>query len=308
MQMHVCTKSLYKAEEKKKRQSVQSKAGTDGGLAGPVAPSRQKKDSAFKETQGQDCHDSYDGDLRPRPLQLQWLCAKVPRGGALPPRLKHWGVQRHERRAKSQIFPSPAFARSFASLLRQRFSHGARPSASACRGAAWCKQMMQADWGCSAGALLQLRLGQEDTTVTAAARCLHGQDQESLFWKYYTVSDAAFFLPTPPKDTVELFNGTWQVASNLPALTRWDTHYPKTAGPPPRPATLEGAPGSGGRSPVRKGCGSRRTSQTRKQAPVPPEEPVPGMQQGKRFRCTCRCTVPGPPPPAQCPPSAAKRE
>ena len=77
---NVCAyKILYKAEEKKKRQSVQSKAGTDGGLAGPVAPSRQKKDSAFKETQGQDCHDSYDGDLRPRPLQLQWLCAKVPR-------------------------------------------------------------------------------------------------------------------------------------------------------------------------------------------------------------------------------------
>ena len=76
-------KILYKAEEKKKRQSVQSKAGTDGGLAGPAAPSRQKKDLAFKETQGQDCHDSCDGDLRPQPLQR--LCAKVPRGGALPP-------------------------------------------------------------------------------------------------------------------------------------------------------------------------------------------------------------------------------
>ena len=98
-------KILYKAEEKKKRQSVQSKAGTDGGLAGPVAPSRQKKDLAFKETQGQDCHDSCDGDLRPRPLQLQWLCAKVPRGGALPPQT----LRSPTTRAKGQVpnIPKP---------------------------------------------------------------------------------------------------------------------------------------------------------------------------------------------------------
>ena len=80
---------------------------------------------------------------------------------------------------------------------------------------AWCKQMIQADWGCSAGGLVRLRLGQEG--ATAGARCLHGQDQESLLWKKYTVSDAAFFLREPPKDLVELHNvnGTWQVASNL---------------------------------------------------------------------------------------------
>ena len=41
------------SEENKKRKSVEFKAGTDGGLAGLVAPSRQKKDLAFKETQGQ---------------------------------------------------------------------------------------------------------------------------------------------------------------------------------------------------------------------------------------------------------------
>ena len=75
-------------------------------------------------------------------------------------------------------------------------------------------------------------------------------------------------------------------------------YHSKSAGPPPPPEALRGGPGSGGRSPVRKGYGSRPTSQTRKQAAVPPEAPVPGMQQGKRFRCTCQCITPNAPPQA----------
>ena len=43
---------------------------------------------------------------------------------------------------------------------------------------------------------------------------------------------------------------------------------------------------------------SGRDTQTRKQAAVPPEAPVPGMQQGKRFRCTCQCITPNAPPQA----------
>ena len=98
---------------------------------------------------------------------------------------------------------------------------------------------------------------------------------------------------------------TWWSSSMAP--DRWQATYtridameyrPKTAGPPPPPAVLQGVPGSGGRSPVRKGYGSRPTSQTRKQAAVPPEAPVPGMQQGKRFRCTCQCITPNAPPQA----------
>ena len=89
------------------------------------------------------------------------------------------------------------------------------------------------------------------------------------------------------------------------APDRWQATYTridameyrsKSAGPPPPPEVLRGGPGSGGRSPVRKGYGSRPTSQTRKQAAVPPEAPVPGMQQGKRFRCTCQCITPNAPP------------
>ena len=92
----------------------------------------------------------------------------------------------------------------------------------------------------------------------------------------------------------------------LMAPDRWQATYTridameyrsKSAGPPPPPAeVLRGGPGSGGRSPVRKGYGSRPTSQTRKQAAVPPEAAVPGMQQGKRFRCTCQCITPNAPP------------
>ena len=41
------------------------------------------------------------------------------------------------------------------------------------------KQMAQTDWGCSAGALILLRLHCHEGT-TATARCLHGQDQDSL--------------------------------------------------------------------------------------------------------------------------------
>ena len=56
-----------------------------------------------------------------------------------------------------------------------------------------------------------------------------------------------------------------------------------------------GGPDSARRSPVRKGYNSRPTSQPllTKQAAVPGGESAPGMQQGKRFRCTCWCTVPG---------------
>ena len=109
---------------------------------------------------------------------------------------------------------------------------------------------------------------------------------------------------------------TWWSSTMWMAPDRWQATYtrigameyrPKTAGPPPPPAVLRGGPGSGGRSPVRKRYGSRPTSQTRKQAAVPPEAPVPGMQQGKRFRCTCRCTIPNAPPRAPRRPSGRWR-
>ena len=109
---------------------------------------------------------------------------------------------------------------------------------------------------------------------------------------------------------------TWWSSTMWMAPDRWQATYtridameyrPKTAGPPPPPAVLRGGPGSGGRSPVRKGYGSRPTSQTRKQAAVPPEAPVPGMQQGKRFMCTCRCTIPNAPPRAPRRPSGRWR-
>ena len=221
-------------------------------------------------------------------------------------RRKHWGGQRHERRAKFQIFPSPALARSLATLLRQRFSHAASPWASACRGVAWCKQMMQADWVCSAGGLVRLRLGQEG--ATAGARCLHGQDQKVCFEKNTLSATLPSSYASRPR--------TWWSSTMWMAHDRWQATYtgidameyrPKTAGPPPPPTILRGGPGSGGRSPVRKGYGSRPTSQTRKQAAVTPEAPVPGMQQGKRFRCTCRCTIPNAPPRAPRRPSGRWR-
>ena len=62
---------------------------------------------------------------------------------------------------------------------------------------------------------------------------------------------------------------TWWSSTMWMAPDRWQATYtridameyrPKTAGPPPPPAVLQGVPGSGGRSPVRKGYPNPKAS------------------------------------------------
>ena len=115
------------------------------------------------------------GILRSRPLQV--LRYKVPRGGALPPDT----LQRHERGAKSQInIPKPRLGALLVDLVAPALLCTRESLGTGVSGCCMMyKEMAQTDWGCSAGALILLRLHCHEGT-TATARCLHGQDQDSL--------------------------------------------------------------------------------------------------------------------------------
>ena len=94
----------------------------------------------------------------------------------------------------------------------------------------------------------------------------------------------------------------WQA---IPALTRWNI---QTEGPALRPAIRPEGRRSAERSPVRKvylqppsfkPLADKANSRAWSGAG--------SCQQGKRFRCTCRCTVPGAPLPGQCLPNGPWR-
>jgi hypothetical protein len=151
----------------------------------------------------QGCHDSCDGELRPRPLQLQGLlCAKVPRGGALPPET----LRSPTTRAQGQVpnVPKPRLGALLRSLVT--------PALLACCeslgiGVSGCCMMQTDDAG-----RLRLQRWRSCWTPARARRYHHegavparpGPGKFAL--KKNTVSDAAFFLREPPKDLVELHN------------------------------------------------------------------------------------------------------
>ena len=117
----------------------------------------------------------------------------------------------------------PAFARSFAALLRRRFSLGASPLASGDDGdrEGRCVRVVHArqciDWGCSAGAArLVLWLGRKSATTTA--RCLLSRTGKVFVFEMHCPA-VAFLRPTGTTDAMGC-KGTWQVARKKPATLK----------------------------------------------------------------------------------------